>query len=140
MDSAHSGATNDKMESNMEATSHIIEDEQDPRVEIAEKARMRQVPIVVRMKFGAELYGMKVHDDGVTFCSPAPIPAGKLIELILCAGAIVVDAEIASCTPIPEDGRGFEIRARYLQPSADLRALITKELTESLAGINTQQD
>ncbi len=96
------------------------------------KKRASQVPIAIRMKFGDELYGMRVYEDGVTFHSTSPIPVGKTVELILCGGAIVVDAEIVECDPIIDSLGGFAIRTRYAQPSADVRALITEELSHQI--------
>ena len=93
--------------------------------EAVAKTRARQIPIAVRMQFGDE--------DGVTFHSTSPIPVGKTVELILCGGAIVVDAEIVECDPIIDALAGFAIRTRYAQSSADMRALITEELTRQMA-------
>ena len=101
--------------------------------EAVAKTRARQVPIAVRVKFGDELHGMRVYEDGVTFHSTSPIPVGKTVELILCDGAIVVDAEIVECDPIIDGLAGFAIRTRYAQSSADMRALITEELTRQIA-------
>ena len=96
------------------------------------KTRARQMPIAVRIQFGDELYGMRVYEDGVTFHSTSPLPVGKTVELILCGGAIVVDAEIVECDPIIDSLAGFAIRTRYAQSSADMRALITEELTRQI--------
>ena len=67
---------------------------------IEDRINRYHVPIVVRMKYGEELNGIRSHEDGVSFHSPSPIPEGKLVELILCGGTILVDAEIAECRPI----------------------------------------
>lgn len=98
------------------------------RRERREPFRPHQMPIVVRMKYGDALYGMKVVDDGVIFHSPHPMPEGRVVELILCNGAVVVDAEILACRPMLADLAGFAVRARYLQPSAELRTLINQEI------------
>ena len=116
----------------MQATTHILPTDEDARDGLAVKARRHQLPIVVRMKFGDELFGMKVHADGVTFHSPSPIPVGKMVELILCSGTLVVDAEIVECNSIIDALGGFAINARYLQTSGDMRALITAELNRTI--------
>ena len=87
-----------------------------------------QIPIIVRLKYGAELNGMQVFQDGVAFHSPTPIPVGKLVELILCGGSILVDAEIVECVPLTSQPAEFGIRARYHEASEDMRELIAHEV------------
>jgi hypothetical protein len=90
------------------------------------------VPIVVRLKYGEELEGMHVSEDGVQFDSPTPIPVGKLVELILCGGSILVDARIVECRPLTAEGTGFRIRAQYHGTSKDMRELIAHEVRRAL--------
>jgi hypothetical protein len=91
-----------------------------------------QVPIVVRLKYGAELNGMQVHQDGVAFHSPSPIAVGKLVELILCGGSILVDAEIIECVQLSGQPAGFGIRAKYHEASDDMRELIAHEVRRAM--------
>ena len=113
----------------MDAAERMMELEEETHADLATKVRARQLPIVVRMKYGDELYGMRVFEDGVAFHSPSPIPTGRLVELVLCNGTLVVDAEIVACDSIIEELGGFAIRARYLDTSTELHALITEELS-----------
>lgn len=87
-----------------------------------------EVPIVVRMKYGEELKSLKSSADGISFHSPSPIPLGKVVELILCAGTILVDAEITECQPILDNLGGYAVSAAYLQASPDMRHLISEEV------------
>lgn len=92
------------------------------------RAHRYEAPLVVRMKYGEELNGMRPHEDGVSFHSPSPIPEGREVELILCRGTVLVDAEIVECRPILDALGGFAVRARYVHASDDLRNLITEEV------------
>jgi hypothetical protein len=87
-----------------------------------------RMPIVVRLKYGEELTGMNVHRDGLSFQSPSPIPAGRIVELILCGGSILVDAEIKDCAPAPQGG-GFLISAEFHHTSNEMRQLIAEEMS-----------
>jgi hypothetical protein len=89
----------------------------------------RPYTVGVRMKFGEEFEGLDAHDDGVTFRSPAPIQPGKMIELMLCNGSLLVDAVVIQCTPLRDDEGGFAVRTRYHQTSLALSSLIFEEIT-----------
>ena len=112
------------MKSTAERTGHNGEID----TSIEHKLNKYEVPIVVRMKYGEELKGLKSSEDGISFHSPSPIPVGKVVELILCAGTILVDAEIAECEPILDELGGYSVRANYLQASRDMRNLISEEV------------
>jgi hypothetical protein len=81
------------------------------------------------MKFGEELEGLDVHDDGVTFRSPTPIQPGKMVELMLCNGSLMVDAVVIQCQPQRDDEGGYAVRTRYHQTSQALSSLIYEEIT-----------
>ena len=89
----------------------------------------RPYTVGVRMKFGEELEGLDVHDDGVTFRSPAPIQPGKMVELMLCNGSLLVDAVVIQCLPLRDDEGGYAVRTRYHQTSEALSSLIYEEIT-----------
>ena len=95
---------------------------------IEERLNRYSVPIIVRMKYGSELNGIRSHEDGVSFHSSSPIPEGKMVELILCGGTILVDAEIVECRPIIDSLGGFALRAKYVHASEDMRELIAEEV------------
>ncbi len=116
----------------MKSASQMISRDISENEHIAAKRKPHKLPVAVRMKFGDELFSMKVYEDGVSFKCTSPIPVGKTVELILCGGAIVVDAEVVECDAIIDSVGGFSIRTRYAQPSADVRALITEELSRQL--------
>ena len=82
----------------------------------------------VRMKFGEEQEGLAVHEDGMTFRSPAPIQPGKMVELIVCRGSILVDALVVQCTPMQDGRKGYSIRTRYHHVSEALSTLIQEEV------------
>jgi hypothetical protein len=89
----------------------------------------RPYTVGVRMKFGDELEGLDVHDDGVTFRSGAPMQPGKMIELMLCNGSLLVDAVVIHCAPLRDGEGGFAVRTRYHQTSQALSSLIYEEIT-----------
>ncbi len=92
-------------------------------------AAPRPYTVGVRMKFGEELEGLDVHDDGVTFRSPAAMQPGKMIELMLCNGSLLVDAVVIQCLPLRDDEGGYAVRTRYHQTSQALSSLIYEEIT-----------
>jgi hypothetical protein len=81
------------------------------------------------MKFGEELEGLDAHEDGVTFRSPTAMQPGKMIELILCNGSLLVDAMVIQCTPLRDAEGGYAVRTRYHQTSQALSSLIHEEIT-----------
>jgi len=89
----------------------------------------RPYTVGVRMKFGDELEGLDVHDDGITFRSPAPMQPGKMVELMLCNGSLLVDAVVIQCAPLRDDMGGYSIRTRYHQTSDALSSLIYEEIS-----------
>ena len=89
----------------------------------------RPYTVGVRMKFGEELEGIDAHDDGVTFRSPTYIQPGKMIELMLCNGSLLVDAVVIQCSQLRDDEGGYAVRARYHQTSQALSSLIFEEIT-----------
>lgn len=97
-------------------------------------AAPRPYTVGVRMKFGEELEGLDVHDDGVTFRSPAPMQPGKMIELMLCNGSLLVDAVVMACLPLRDDEGGYAVRTRYHQTSQALSSLIYEEITRLAGG------
>jgi hypothetical protein len=95
----------------------------------------RAYTLGVRMKFGDELAALDIHSDGITFRAPAAIQPGKVVELILCNGSILVDAIIIQCAPIRDDEGGYAIRARYHHASEALTSLIFAEIQRITGGM-----
>ena len=83
----------------------------------------------VRMKFGEELEGLDLLPDGLVFRSPGPMMPGKMIELILCRGSILVDAMVVHSTPMSDVSGGFAIHTRFHHVSEALISLIREEVT-----------
>ena len=110
------------------ATRSTHESAQD-RQSIDQKINRYRMPMVVRLKYGEELAGMEAHRDGVTFLSPNPIPVGRIVELILCGGSILVDAEIKSCEASADGVGEFVISAEFEHTSSEMRQLIADEIT-----------
>lgn len=107
----------------------IAQDAGDADLHGSDQAAPRPYTVGVRMKFGEELEGLDVHDDGVTFRSTAPMQPGKMIELMLCNGSLLVDATVIHCIPIRDSEGGFAVRTRYHQTSQALSSLIYAEIT-----------
>ena len=82
----------------------------------------------VRMKFGDELEGLDLLPDGLVFRSPGPLMPGKMIELILCRGSILVDAMVIHCAPLDDESGGFAIHTRFHHVSEALISLIREEV------------
>jgi hypothetical protein len=82
----------------------------------------------VRMKFGDELEGLDLLPDGLVFRSPAPLLPGKMVELILCRGSMLVDAMVVHCAPLEDEGGGYAIHTRYHHVSDALSSLIREEV------------
>ena len=82
----------------------------------------------VRMKFGEELEGLDLLPDGLVFRSPSPMMPGKMIELILCRGSILVDAMVVHSTPMSDSTGGFAIHTRFHHVSEALISLIREEV------------
>lgn len=104
-----------------------MDGDSDPNIQ--HPATPRPYTVGVRMKFGEELEGLDAHEDGVTFRSPAPMQPGKMIELILCNGSLLVDAMVIQCTPLRDAEGGYAVRTRYHQTSQALSTLILEEIT-----------
>ncbi|MBI3993197.1 MAG: hypothetical protein HY342_07975 [Candidatus Lambdaproteobacteria bacterium] len=83
--------------------------------------------VVVRPKYGDEMEGIALHANGIAFRAPAPIPGGKVLEVILCRGSIMVDAEVVHCAPVPAEPGLFAVRARFLHASPELLEFIAEE-------------
>ena len=76
---------------------------------------------------------VKLEDRGPVFYRGIRVGRyGELFRLYKFR-TMVVDAEIVECDPIIDALAGFAIRTRYAQSSADMRALITEELTRQIA-------
>jgi len=88
----------------------------------------------VRMKFGDDLPALDIHPDGLTFRSPVGIQPGKIVELILCNGSIMVDAIIIQSLAIRDDEGGYAVRARYHHASEALTSLIFAEINRITGG------
>ena len=73
----------------------------------ADSTRALGYALGVRMKFGDELEGLDLLPDGLVFRAPAPLLPGKMVELILCRGSILVDAMVVHCTPLNDASGGF---------------------------------
>lgn len=86
----------------------------------------------VHLKLGERMDGLQVFHDGVSFRSPQPLPGGRLIELVLCNGSVLVDALIVGCLPLADGS--YAVRARYHKTSRALNAMIEEELTAHLEG------
>jgi hypothetical protein len=82
----------------------------------------------VRMKFGDEHEGLDLLPDGLVFRSDAPLQPGKMVELILCRGSILVDAMVVHCTRLQDESGGFAIHTRYHHVSDALGSLIREEV------------
>jgi hypothetical protein len=82
----------------------------------------------VRMKFGDELEGLDLLPDGLIFRSPAPLLPGKMVELILCRGSILVDAMVVHCAPLNDEQGGFAVHTRFHHISDALSSLIREEV------------
>lgn len=87
-------------------------------------------PLVVRDKFGDEMHGIEVDVNGITFSSPYGFPRGKILELILCRGAILMDAEVQEMDPAPDANGRFTVRARFLNCSSETLDLIADEIED----------
>lgn len=86
----------------------------------------------VHIKLGERLEGLEVFDDGITFRSPVSIQGGRIIELVLCKGAVLVDAMVVGCVPLRDESGGYAIRARYHKTSHALNELIREELAREI--------
>jgi len=82
----------------------------------------------VRMKFGEELEGLELLSDGMVFRAPAPLLPGKMVELILCRGSLLVDAMVVHCTPLDDEAGGFAVHTRFHHVSDALGLLIREEV------------
>jgi hypothetical protein len=82
----------------------------------------------VRMKFGDELEGLELLPDGLVFRAPAPLLPGKMVELILCRGSILVDAMVVHCAPLTDEAGGFAVHTRFHHVSDALSGLIREEV------------
>lgn len=85
------------------------------------------LPVGVRATMGEEMVGMEIFEDGLSFRSAYPYPCGKTLELILCKGAIVVDAEVLNCQSLPDERGGFVVRARYVDATREIQQLVCRE-------------
>jgi hypothetical protein len=88
----------------------------------------------VRLKYGEEMDGLDIQEDGLTFRAFRPMQPGQLTELILCRGSILVDAVIIHCRPIPEVPGTFRVQVRYHEASRALSALIREEFLRISGG------
>ncbi len=61
----------------------------------------------MRMKFGEDMEGLELFPDGMSFRSPFPIEGGRVLEMILCRGSIVVDVMVTHCEHLPALLRGL---------------------------------
>ena len=86
--------------------------------------------VVVRAKFGREMEGIELHENGVTFRSAVPMAKGTVLEVVLCRGSILVDVEVVHCEAVLEDPRVYTIRVRYLHTSRDLVEFIAEEASK----------
>jgi hypothetical protein len=82
----------------------------------------------VRTKFGEELEGIDLLSDGMVFRSPAQIQPGRLLELIVCRGSILVDAIVVQSTPLRDGSGAYAIHTRYQHVSDALNSLIREEV------------
>ncbi|MFI5400669.1 MAG: hypothetical protein ACHQZQ_06430 [SAR324 cluster bacterium] len=82
----------------------------------------------VRMKFGDELEGLELLPDGLVFRAPAPLLPGKMVELILCRGSLLVDAMVVHCAPLDDEAGGFAVHTRFHHVSDALGLLIREEV------------
>jgi hypothetical protein len=82
----------------------------------------------VRMKFGDELEGLDLLPDGLVFRAPGPLLPGKMVELILCRGSILVDAMVVHCAPLGDEVGGFAVHTRFHHISDALSSLIREEV------------
>ncbi|MBI4082195.1 MAG: hypothetical protein HY423_06240 [Candidatus Lambdaproteobacteria bacterium] len=94
------------------------------------RPKARGITIGVRFKFGDELETLELLGDGLVFRSPAPIAGGRIVELILCEGTILVDAMVVQCRPYDDLGH-HAVQVRYHQVSKPLQALIGEEVARS---------
>ncbi len=99
----------------------------EPREQQAESTHMSYT-VGVRMKFGEDLEGLDVHADGLVFRSPVTLQPGRIIELIVCNGSILVDAIVMHCRPLQDAEGGFAVHVRYHHVSPALSALILEEI------------
>jgi hypothetical protein len=99
-----------------------------PVTESANTAHPLSYSLGVRMKFGDELEGLDLLPDGLVFRSPSPMMPGKMIELILCRGSILVDAMVVHSAPLNDESGGFAIHTRFHHVSEALHSLIREEV------------
>jgi hypothetical protein len=88
--------------------------------------------VEVRTRLGENLEGLEAHGDGISFRSPEPILGGRLIELVIC-GAILVQAMVVGCAPMPGEADGYWVRARFHNTPSALKRLICEELNRLIA-------
>lgn len=93
-----------------------------------ESGRSLGYALGVRMKFGDELEGLNLLPDGLVFRSPAPLMPGKMVELILCRGSILVDAMVVRCSPLNDETGGYAVHTRFHHISDALGSLIREEV------------
>jgi len=77
-----------------------------------------------------EMTGLEMYEDGISFRSPHPMDGGKMVEVVLCHGKLVMEAEISHCKPLHDDQGGFVVRARFLNPSQEISNLLCEELAQ----------
>ena len=99
-----------------------------PAAASAESSHPLSYALGVRMKFGDELEGLDLLPDGLVFRAPAPLLPGKMVELILCRGSILVDAMIVHCAPLMDEQGGFAVHTRFHHISEALSSLIREEV------------
>ena len=98
-----------------------------PAVPSVNRRQTLSYALGVRMKFGDELEGLELLPDGLVFRAPAPLLPGKMVELILCRGSILVDAMVVHCAPLDDEGGGFAVHTRFHHVSDALGRLIREE-------------
>lgn len=102
-------------------TSHTLSDE------AHDAYRPYPFAVSVRTKLGDDLEGLEAHGDGISFRSPRPLEGGQVVELVICR-AILVEAEVVGCVPMPDRAEGHWVRARFRGTSPALNQLISEEL------------
>ena len=81
----------------------------------------------MRMKFGEDMEGLQLFQDGISFRSPFPIAGGRVLEMLLCRGSVVVDVMVMHCEHLPSAQGGYAVRTRYHSGSPGLVQLVQDE-------------
>lgn len=88
-------------------------------------------PVVVRPKYGQQMEGIEIHKNGIAFRSPYSLRKGHVMELVLCRGSILIDAEVVHCAAVEGETGAYAIRASYLHVSEELIEFIAEEVQQS---------